>query len=82
MKIKCFKDVKTLDELRKTYRQLAIANHPDKGGNTADMQEINTEYDYLSKNLINGHKNVKSVVLCFLKAQMHTTGHLPGKSSI
>jgi len=57
MKIKWFKGVKTLDELRKTNRQLALKNHPDKGGNTTDMQEINAEYDYLSKNLINSNKD-------------------------
>ncbi len=55
MKINWFKDVRTLEELRKTYWKLAMLHHPDKGGNTTDMQQINAEYDYLSKNLIDNN---------------------------
>ena len=55
MRIKWFQNVKTLDELRTMYRKLAVRYHPDKGGSTVDMQEINAEYDYLSKNLINSN---------------------------
>lgn len=55
MKIKWFQNIKTLDELRTMYRKLAVKHHPDKGGSTSDMQEINAEYDYLSKNLINNN---------------------------
>lgn len=32
-------------ELKALYRRLAQQHHPDKGGNTALMQEINVEYD-------------------------------------
>jgi hypothetical protein len=53
--MKWFKDVKTLDELRSMYRKLALLHHPDRGGSTSDMQEINNEYDILSKRLI--HSN-------------------------
>jgi len=53
--MKWFTNVKTLDVLRTMYRKLAVKHHPDKGGSTADMQEINAEYDYLSKNLINNN---------------------------
>jgi len=51
--MKWFKDVTTLDQLRTMYRKLALLHHPDRGGSTADMQEINNEYDILSKRLIN-----------------------------
>jgi len=35
------------------YRKLAMENHPDRGGSTQAMQEINAEYEFLSKHLIN-----------------------------
>ena len=53
--MKWFHNINTLDELRTAYRRLAVLHHPDKGGSTADMQEINAEYELLSKRLINGN---------------------------
>jgi hypothetical protein len=47
--MKWFQNINTLDELRTAYRKLAVRHHPDKGGSTADMQEINAEYEILSK---------------------------------
>jgi len=35
----------SLEELKTLYRQLAREHHPDLGGSTFVMQEINTEYD-------------------------------------
>jgi ankyrin repeat protein len=51
-----FENVKTLDELRKQYRNLAFIHHPDKGGKTAVMQEINNQYERLSKQLIDSNE--------------------------
>jgi preprotein translocase subunit Sec63 len=51
-----FEGIKTLDELRKKYRNLAFQYHPDKGGSTEIMQEINNQYERLSKKLINSNK--------------------------
>jgi hypothetical protein len=34
----------TLDDLKSQYRKLAKKNHPDAGGSSAIMQEINIEY--------------------------------------
>ena len=45
--MKHFSKISSLSELKKSYRNLAIANHPDKGGDTATMQEINAEFDAL-----------------------------------
>ena len=36
------------DEIKKAYRKLASANHPDKGGDTARFQEIQKAYETLS----------------------------------
>ena len=37
----------TPDEIKKAYRKLASKNHPDKGGDTAIFQQIQTAYDTL-----------------------------------
>ncbi|HEY3369394.1 MAG TPA: hypothetical protein VGK10_01020 [Prolixibacteraceae bacterium] len=52
-----FENVRTLEELRKQYRNLAFANHPDRGGETAVMQEINNQYEKLSQKLIEGNES-------------------------
>ena len=36
------------DEIKKAYRKLASQHHPDKGGDTAKFQQIQTAYDTLS----------------------------------
>ena len=38
----------TSDEIKKAYRKLASQHHPDKGGDTATFQKIQTAYDILS----------------------------------
>ena len=40
--MKYFKDCKTIEEVKSLYKKLAMENHPDKGGDTATMQAINT----------------------------------------
>ena len=39
-----FQNVHSLAELKKQYRALAIQHHPDKGGSTETMQQINAEF--------------------------------------
>jgi len=46
----------TLEELKGQYRKLAQQHHPDRGGDTATMQEINAEYDTLFPLLKDIHK--------------------------
>ena len=53
--MKWFEKIKTLDELRTAYRKLAMLHHPDKGGLLSDMQEINNEYETLSRLIIDGN---------------------------
>jgi hypothetical protein len=50
MKTNFFKDCKTIEEVKILYKQLALKNHPDKGGDTATMQEINGQYKAIIKN--------------------------------
>lgn len=38
----------TEDEIKKAYRKLASKHHPDKGGDTATFQNIQTAYDTLT----------------------------------
>lgn len=53
--MKWFNNPSTLEELKQQYKKLALKHHPDLGGNTADMQEINNEYDLLFARLKNTH---------------------------
>ena len=42
-----FQNIHSLVDLKKEYRRLAMQNHPDKGGDTAIMQQVNTEFEKL-----------------------------------
>ena len=44
-----FKNIHSLAELKKEYRRLALENHPDKGGSTEVMQQINVEFERLTR---------------------------------
>lgn len=55
---KYFKDVNTLEELRRQYRDLLKKYHPDNAnGSTEATQEINAEYDKLFKLLKDRHES-------------------------
>ena len=58
--MKWFKGVTTIEKLRKIYRELLKEQHPDNGGNVADMQEINSEYDVLFKRISASYSEEKS----------------------
>lgn len=53
--MKWFNNPETLEDLKKQYKKLAFQNHPDRGGKTSDMQEINAEYEALFSRLIEDH---------------------------
>ena len=44
MTYRFFKNVTTIEELRKQFKALAFEHHPDRGGNEEDMKIINAEY--------------------------------------
>lgn len=59
--MKYFKNVKSIQELKKQYRDLIKKYHPDLNSNdtTKIMQEINAEYDLLFKQVKNLFKDAK-----------------------
>ena len=52
--MKFFNECSTLEEVKATYKRLAMQNHPDRGGDTAVMQEINKEYAFASAKVLKG----------------------------
>jgi hypothetical protein len=52
--MKWFNEAKTLEEVKAVYKKLAKQYHPDLGGDTATMQEINKEYAFASAKAIKG----------------------------
>ena len=46
-----FDHINTVEFAKREYRRLAMANHPDRGGDTAIMQEINSQYHACLKRL-------------------------------
>jgi len=62
MRTKWFENPRTLEELKKQYRKLAMEHHPDIGGLEQDMKEINNEYQTLFHLLKNTHTNAKGEV--------------------
>lgn len=52
--MKWFNDCQTLEEVKALYKKLAKQYHPDLGGDTLTMQEINKEYAFASAKAIKG----------------------------
>ena len=57
MKTTYFANCKTIEEAKRLYHKLAVANHPDLGGNLEIMQAINAEYDIIAVKLANIHES-------------------------
>ena len=49
MNTKFFEGIKSLQELKSKYKELARTYHPDLGGDLETMQKINSEYDEMLK---------------------------------
>lgn len=45
--MKYFVNCRTMDELKREFRRLAVIHHPDKGGSTETMQQISSDYDQM-----------------------------------
>lgn len=70
--MKWFNNPTSLEGLKKQYRQLAKAHHPDLGGNTSDMQSINTEFDKLYSELEKAEANKHSTGAAHTSNTTHT----------
>lgn len=57
--MKWFLNVDCVEELKAQYRKLCMKHHPDRGGNTADMQEINSEYEKLFNRYKDIHRSTR-----------------------
>lgn len=59
-----FENCATLDALKAEYKRLAKRYHPDMGGDTATMQEINNQYEAafnrMNGNATNGTTNTEA----------------------
>lgn len=60
--MKYFNNCTTINEVKALYKDLAKANHPDKGGNTEIMQEINVEYAFAIAKLAKGENLTEAEV--------------------
>lgn len=56
---KYFKEVETLEDLKRQYRTLAMKNHPDRGGDVEAMKLINAEYDKFFAMVKDTHKTAE-----------------------
>ena len=54
-----FKNCKTAEELKKSYREWAKKLHPDLGGNAEEFKAMQNEYEKLWEHLKNVHQNAK-----------------------
>lgn len=52
--MKWFNECAQVDDVKKLYRDLAKQYHPDCGGSTETMQEINREYAYAIAHMLRG----------------------------
>ncbi|MFH0895852.1 MAG: J domain-containing protein [Bacteroidota bacterium] len=52
MQTQYFQNCNSLEEVKRRYKELAMKHHPDRGGDTATMQQINCEYESMMKNPI------------------------------
>ena len=52
--MKFFNECKTIDEVKARYKTLAKEHHPDCGGDTVTMQQINAEYAFACAKILRG----------------------------
>ena len=59
--MKYFKDLNSMEAVKKTYRKLAMKHHPDRGGNEEIFKAINNEYEQaMEQAKINETKKAKT----------------------
>lgn len=56
--MKYFKNVQTIEQLKKEYKKLAIKLHPDLGGSQKEFIEMSAEYEKLLNDLNGGANTI------------------------
>lgn len=54
-----FDKCRCAEDLKELYRELAMANHPDRGGDLETMKAINAEFDTAFERLKDIHRSIK-----------------------
>jgi len=52
--MKFFNNCNTIEDVKALYKKLAKQHHPDHGGDTETMQQINTEYAFACAKVLKG----------------------------
>lgn len=52
-----FSEIKTMEELRKNYKNLVFTLHPDKGGNEEEFKKMAQEYNGLLNKIMKGENS-------------------------
>ncbi len=78
MTINYFKGIDNLQDLKNLYRELAKKHHPDHGGDTKTMQQINNEFEYLFNTLpkTKGEKTSEQTATDYIKV-VENIIHIP-----
>ena len=79
--MKYFTNCKNLEELRKEYKNLVKANHPDNGGSADEIKIINVEYpekDELFRDTLNKIINLDAVIIEIIGCWIWVTGNTYG----
>ena len=58
--MKYFTNCKSIEEAKRLFHKLAIKHHPDLGGDTVIMQEINSEFEKVFEKLKNIHESINN----------------------
>lgn len=70
--MKWFNNPETLEDLKKQYKRLAMEHHPDRGGSTEAIQQINAEYESLFARLKDIHKTAEGTTYTAKTASTET----------
>lgn len=77
--MKYFNKAKSLEEAKSTYKKLAMENHPDKGGETQVMQQINQEFEMIFQILKHSAKTETTETATSYRNEFYTANGWKGE---